>query len=864
MAFGAIFGMTSCADSEESGPGAGDSCTANICNGNTVMSCIGGHLAVGETCPNGCVNGACSQNPVVGACTSGDKSCSAAGIPQTCVGGQWIPLAACIAGQTCVSGVCQNGSGACTAGATKCESNAEFTCVSGSWSQTKACPSGCNGNVCAQEQTTCTAGATKCEGNVEFSCSGNAWNQTKVCSNGCNGNVCAADTGSCTNGSVKCENNSLYLCTAGNWISTQDCINGCADATSCAAQDCTGTDTKCENNTVYSCVSGAWSNPITCTNGCDGAVCKKSETDACAIGETKCDADIAYNCTAGQWTEAEKCPNGCDGKVCKAADETKCTPNDTKCELSSVYTCSAIGTWSKTQICTYGCDGNACKAGEELKCKKNETAINGLCVPTDMLNAKEGTDCQEAWMSVEYCDASGNAVFCDYEDMVKTVEKCEAGCAIADLSKEEEGWLSAVCKNSFSSLCKDDKTTYTRCFTEYDEEEEEDYAYTLGIVCYPTIDGKFIGINPYVYDLDAEFSVYTGECSSGECNAAGSACKAVCSSDKDCQNADEGNYCSKEWDMCYDCKSDADCTEDAPKCFTMEGIGFCTECAQNSDCASNRCFFGYCDDPEACTKDSDCLEGEECINKICTIKSEPECTKDSDCGAKQICQNQSCVAVECKVASDCASGKTCNTSTHKCETTPVTDECANDSDCGAKQICQNKSCVAVECKVASDCASGKTCNTSTHKCEATSGDATTYSTDFSFVTGTDTSYAPKTPYTYTDATYNFTITAYGRANMDAYSIDGQGIILATNKNANSKIEVSGLTKGVGTVTMDVKGWDKSDIVVSYGSKTTDKQSVSKSENKTLTFPINDASVTSFTITSSQRAAIDNLKWTSAK
>ena len=161
------------------------------------------------------------------------------------------------------------------------------------------------------------------------------------------------------------------------------------------------------------------------------------------------------------------------------------------------------------------------------------------------------------------------------------------------------------------------------------------------------------------------------------------------------------------------------------------------------------------------------------------------------------------------------------------------------------------------------CDTGYKPNTSNDGCvEASSGGAS-YSTDFSFITGGNTTQKQNytTSYTYTDTSFGYEVSANCRADMGNYSIDGQGCILRTDKNSGSMIVVSKISGGIDTVSLDAKGWDAGSISITVGETVYGPQSVSKDSQSALEFAIQNATATSFTVTSVKRIAVDNLEWT---
>jgi len=93
-------GGSKCVDGECSGCTPG----STICQGLVVSTCSadGSDYVPGETCPQGCANGACSDCPL------GDKRCTDAGLVEQCLpNGQWQVVEDCNAqGANCTAGFC--------------------------------------------------------------------------------------------------------------------------------------------------------------------------------------------------------------------------------------------------------------------------------------------------------------------------------------------------------------------------------------------------------------------------------------------------------------------------------------------------------------------------------------------------------------------------------------------------------------------------------------------------------------------------------------------------------------------------------------------------------------------------------------
>jgi peptidoglycan-associated lipoprotein len=88
-----------------------------------------------------------------------------------------------------------------------------------------------------------------------------------------------------------------------------------------------------------------------------------------------------------------------------------------------------------------------------------------------------------------------------------------------------------------------------------------------------------------------------------------------------------------------------------------------------------------------CDSDTDCKDGETCVDKACVAKpdAKDECTKDADCSDGQVCKAGSCTA--CAGDGECGPGGKC--SAGACERAKA---CTQDEDCEDDEDCVDGFC----------------------------------------------------------------------------------------------------------------------------------------------------------------------------
>ncbi len=170
---------------------------------------------------------------------------------------------------------------------------------------------------------------------------------------------------------------------------------------------------------------------------------------------------------------------------------------------------------------------------------------------------------------------------------------------------------------------------------------------------------------------------------------------------------------------CPACKTDLDCnaacsaTHYDANCGKYQCVGGqcvppqCqndSQCADNEQCTQNKCVPVPCPNEVVidhkcvqCGKDSDCASGQSCdaSTHTCKVRCQYACCADSDCQPGQACDTATHTCKcgyaypSCCSGSDCNDNQTCNTATHSCQ---CKFECCSDTDCKANQVCLDNKC----------------------------------------------------------------------------------------------------------------------------------------------------------------------------
>lgn len=113
-----------------------------------------------------------------------------------------------------------------------------------------------------------------------------------------------------------------------------------------------------------------------------------------------------------------------------------------------------------------------------------------------------------------------------------------------------------------------------------------------------------------------------------------------------------------------------------------------------------------------CSKDSDCSNGDVCIDKNCG----KGCVKNDSCGDDELCENKKCVKKECTPKKPCPDGKICNDK-GSCIPDPNASCDSPGQSCSGGKICcdlgngKGKACNFKRCLKDEDCVAGQSKNT---------------------------------------------------------------------------------------------------------------------------------------------------------
>ena len=163
-----------------------------------------------------------------------------------------------------------------------------------------------------------------------------------------------------------------------------------------------------------------------------------------------------------------------------------CTPNDVRCSGDYIQTCNGYAWVNADTPCEHGCQNGICRTDDvtpppdkpvsnvaectvDADCKKNFACNAGQCIPKDMLNAKVGDPCEDAWFEdeiYEICTEDGTIRYCGLDenwDVLIVEEHCDTGCTKvfteSGLVYEMDAY-SAICK---SDDCKSENEEITYC-----------------------------------------------------------------------------------------------------------------------------------------------------------------------------------------------------------------------------------------------------------------------------------------------------------------------------------------------------------------------------------------------------------------
>jgi hypothetical protein len=238
-------------------------------------------------------------------------------------------------------------------------------------------------------------------------------------------------------------------------------------------------------------------------------------------------------------------------------------------------------------------------------------------------------------------------------------------------------------------------------------------------------------------DFDCPATAFCDE-STGRCVDGGS-----CETSSQCGDGyycDDRNVCSPE--PAGDCINDTQCGHGA-YCDEISG-----ECIDSGICDNVSCDLNMvCDDrgtcvpdetqPATCLVQSDCNDGQDCVNGICndTTPRDPSknclveehcgengvcvdgrcysaCVDEGNCGTGEVCGTTFCEpdsypAAECILDIDCGTGTCVNTRCH--DVCTIDGDCSNSNDYCLEGVCVPNDVATPQCFIKADCAGGEEC-----------------------------------------------------------------------------------------------------------------------------------------------------------
>jgi len=319
--------------------------------------------------------------------------------------------------------------------------------------------------------------------------------------------------------------------------------------------------------------------------------------------------------------------------------------------------------------------------------------------PSNSVNVSVIVPANKCWIDGELVDAGA-------------VSASSGGCLACDPWITQEGWAFV----SKGTACDDDGNGWTT-----DEcDGIGNCIHTETGDCY--IDGQLRGNgsdNPFnlceICDSDESVTSWTPKPSGTSCHDDGNPWTTdECDSNGNCIHTAtgecyidgqlRGSGTDNPFNPCEICYSDKSVTDWTPK---PNG----TACPDDGkEWTVDVCYNGICTHEQSgnhCTKDSDCPNGEECVDHQCV--PEPDCKTAADCSPGQVCADGVCVSK----LPDCTSDEQCGPN-HRCiggicQNVTRDPDCETDDQCGEGNQCVSGECRTIppECKEDSECPSGK-------------------------------------------------------------------------------------------------------------------------------------------------------------
>ena len=291
-----------------------------------------------------CISGVCEMRL---GCSPGTRECVDSTSYKVCNNyALWDPAVQCQAGYLCSNGACYSPfPRQCDyVGQSRCNpsDSSEVQVCNGDyqWEHKQTCDYGCQNGYCR----TCRPGNTRCSGTYTYqTCNNDAsWGSDTRCSSNyiCDGGSCVVPP------SLKCTSTGLFRCSPDNSAVLQQCGN-----------------------------NYQWSDFTYCSLGCNSGACK-----VCTYGDRKCkDSQTYLNCgSGGQWGGETSCPTGyfCYSGSCQVPSGSQCSSQGAmRCSPSNsgmVQICNSNYIYSDYQLCSQGCVNGAC-----ADCKAGTSACSG-------------------------------------------------------------------------------------------------------------------------------------------------------------------------------------------------------------------------------------------------------------------------------------------------------------------------------------------------------------------------------------------------------------------------------------------------------------------------------------------------------
>ena len=584
--------------------------------------------------------------------------------------------------------------------------------------------------------------------------------------------------------------------------------------------------------------------------------CKSECLDNTVCIDGECiDKTLFYPCQT-----TDDCNNGtkCINNLCVCVTNT----NETKRCAAGEVCCAETGCTNLTDdnencgICGYGC-------GEGLTCTNKTCRPNSVCTN-----------------GVKKCNDALNGIdICMNGKWVKTDEVCLDNqiCIQNQCVVETCDPPSFRCKNGNIEYCKDHTfTTYEEC-TPPDICDEE----TLTCIEPPECDTDTMGCTEdgnIKQCIDSHW-VQIQKCPENkQCNPTSFTCvgNATCvSGETGCDGVDLKSCVKGQWTR-IKCPEGNICSQGA--CVERTCDNGETICATNSITGMH--VIEVCTNNTFVMKDTPCMSGEVCV--IDPDTGNATC-KQETCANTYVCDGNTlmkCTQGETTVFKTCQESETCDASIPDC-----VPKCGNgilddNEECDSNTlIAPAYSCASI---LGSHYSGTVTC---TSACTVNSEDCSETAVEPPSITDWDfeqtfnafddnSSYSTTNTKTTNGVTWHI-IAAIQKETL--YMLDKtQYAVFTSKKDSKNHIQATGITKGVGTLYFDYRGWASDTgtfkiTITSSGTDTEEEITFDPSQHvfqKTYNDPnitmVNIAIVPQNKTSNTGRLCIDNVRWTNAK